>query len=88
VREYAPLVVDPARVSLKRWLRRQLRAPLDVHERLEAAVENDDPDEVRRLLARWKEFSPSQRRYVEEVLAAWDRERAAAGLSSRQAPVD
>ena len=79
-------MADPGRVSLKRWLRRQLRVPLDVRERLEAAVEHDDPAEVRRLLDAWTEFSPTQRRYVEDVLAAWDREKA--GLSSTQAPVD
>lgn len=78
-------MADPARVSLRRWLRRQLRVPLDVREHLEAAVDNDDPGEVRRLLARW-EFSPGQRRYVEDVLDAWDRERS--GLSSSEAPVD
>ncbi len=79
-------MADPARVSLKRWLRRQLRVPLDVRERLEAAVEHDDPHEVRRLLERWEEFSPAQRRYVEDVLGAWEREPR--GLSSPQAPVD
>jgi hypothetical protein len=80
-------VADPARVSLLRWLRRQLREPIAARERLEAAVENDDPAEVRRLLAGWAaDFSEPQRRYVEEVLDAWERERG--GLSSRDAPVD
>ena len=69
-------MVDPARVSLLRWLRRQLREPLAVRERLEAAVEHDDPAEVRRLLAGWADdFSEPQRRYVEQLLAAWERER-------------
>ena len=69
-------MVDPARVSLLRWLRRQLREPLAVRERLEAAVEHDDPGEVRRLLAGWApDFSEPQRRYVEVLLAAWERER-------------
>jgi hypothetical protein len=80
-------VADPARVSLLRWLRRQWREPIAARERLEAAVENDDPSEVRRLLAGWAaDFSEPQRRYVEELLAAWDRERG--GLSSGNAPVD
>lgn len=70
-------MVDPARVSLRRWLRRQLRVPLDVREHLEAAVENDDPAEVRRMLARW-DFSEPQRRYVEQLLEAWEREQAGA----------
>ena len=58
-----------------------------MRERLEAAVEHDDPAEVRRLLAGWApDFSEAQRRYVEQLLAAWERERG--GLSSPQAPVD
>jgi hypothetical protein len=59
-------------VSLLRWLRRQLAQPLPVREHLEAAVENDDPNEVRRLL-REAPFSDDQRRYVEEALRAWER---------------
>jgi hypothetical protein len=70
-------VADPARVSLRRWLRRQLRVPLDMREHLEAAVENDDPAEVRRMLGRW-DFTEPQRRYVEQLLEAWERERAGA----------
>ena len=67
--------MDPARVSLLRWLRRQLRQPLPGREHLEAAVENDDPAEARRLLAD-APFSGAQRRYVNDVLAAWEREKA------------
>ena len=69
------MVADSARVGLLRWLRRQLREPLAVRERLEAAVERDDPAEVRRLLAGW-EFTDAQRRYVESLLDAWERQRA------------
>ena len=65
--------MDQARVSLLRWLRRQLREPVAIREHLEAAVENDDPAEVRRLLAR-APFSDAQRRYVENVLSAWERQ--------------
>jgi hypothetical protein len=65
--------VDPARVSLLRWLRRQLRQPLPEREHLEAAVANDDPVEARRLLA-GAPFSPAQRQFVDELLDAWDRE--------------
>ena len=68
--------MDQARVSLMRWLRRQLRQPLPGRERLEAAVENDDPAEARRLLAD-APFTAEQRRYVDDVLARWDREKAA-----------
>jgi hypothetical protein len=65
--------VDPARVSLLRWLRRQLREPLPTREHLEAAVANDDPAEARRLLAA-APFSKTQRRFVDELLDAWERE--------------
>jgi hypothetical protein len=70
--------MDQARVSLLRWLRRQLRQPLPGREHLEAAVENDDPEEARRLLAD-APFSGAQRQYVDDVLAAWEREKAARG---------
>jgi hypothetical protein len=68
--------MDQARVSLLRWLRRQLRQPLPAREHLEAAVENDDPDEARRLLVD-APFTTEQRRYVDQVLDAWEREKAA-----------
>ena len=61
-------------VSLLRWLRRQLRQPAALREHLEAAVENDDPAEARRLVAQF-EFSDAQRRHVEQLLAEWERER-------------
>ncbi|MFL5917907.1 MAG: hypothetical protein ACJ74X_04190 [Gaiellaceae bacterium] len=59
-----------AQVSLLRWLRRQLQQPTPSREHLEAAVENDDPSEVRRLLAEM-EFTDAQRRHVEGLLDAW-----------------
>ncbi len=68
-------MTDQAAVSLLRWLRRQLREPTPWREHLEAAVANDDPAEVRRLLARF-EFSDDQRRAVEQLIDAWERERA------------
>lgn len=68
--------MNQARVSLLRWLRRQLRQPLPAREHLEAAVENDDPVEARRLLAD-APFTAAQRQYVDEVLDAWEREKAA-----------
>lgn len=66
--------MEAAQVSLLRWLRRQLREPLAVREHLEAAVENNDVDEARRLLARF-EFSDAQRRNVEQLLDAWERQK-------------
>jgi len=64
--------VEAAQVSLLRWLRRQLRQPTPQREHLEAAVENDDPAEARRLVERF-ELSAEQRRNVEQLLAAWER---------------
>jgi hypothetical protein len=72
--EAGGVVTEPATVSLLRWLRRQLAQPLPFREHLEAAVENDDPAEARRLLASVP-FSDAQRRYVESLLDAWERER-------------
>jgi hypothetical protein len=60
-----------AQVSLLRWLRRQLQQPTPSREHLEAAVENDDPAEVRRLLAGMP-FTEAQRRHVEGMLDAWE----------------
>ncbi len=63
-----------AQISLLRWLRRQLQQPTPSRERLEAAVENDDPSEVRRLLADVP-FTAEQRRHVEGLLDAWEEGR-------------
>ena len=67
------MIIEPATVSLLRWLRRQLREPSPVREHLEAAVANDDPAEARRLVVR-APFSEAQRRYVESLLDAWERD--------------
>ena len=64
-------------MSLLRWLRRQLAQPTPIREHLEAAVENDDPVEARRLVERLP-FSDDQRRNVEQLLAAWERNRSSA----------
>ena len=63
-----------ARVSLQRWLRRQLRQPEPLREHLEAAIENDDPAEARRIIERFS-FSDAQRRHVDSLIAAWERRR-------------
>jgi hypothetical protein len=63
-----------AQVSLLRWLRRQLQQPMPVREHLEAAIENDDPSEARRLLADVP-FTDEQRRHVEGLLDAWEENR-------------
>ncbi|HXG76259.1 MAG TPA: hypothetical protein VNJ53_06790 [Gaiellaceae bacterium] len=67
-------MADQARVSLLRWLRRQLRQPTPWREHLEAAVANDDPSELRRLLAHVP-FTDAQRRHVEGLVARWEETR-------------
>jgi hypothetical protein len=66
------MAVEAAQVSLLRWLRRQLAQPSPIRERLEAAVENDDPAEARRVVARLP-FTDDQRRNVDQLLSAWER---------------
>jgi hypothetical protein len=61
-------------VSLRRWLRRQLREPTPQRERLEAAIENDDPAEVRTIVTRMS-FNDAQRRHIDGLLDRWERER-------------
>jgi hypothetical protein len=63
-----------AQVSLLRWLRRQLQQPTPAREHLEAAIQNDDPSEVRRLLADVP-FTDEQRRHVDGLLDAWEENR-------------
>ena len=67
-------MTDQATVSLLRWLRRQLRQSIPVREHLEAAVANDDPAELRRLLDGFS-FSDAQRRHVEGLVARWEETR-------------
>jgi hypothetical protein len=62
-----------ARVSLLRWLRRQLRQAEPLRERLEAAIAADDVTEARRIVARF-EFSPTQQRHVTRLLDQWERD--------------
>jgi hypothetical protein len=60
-----------AKVSLLRWLRRQLRQPEPLRERLQAAIGNDDPAEARRIVGQF-EFSAAQRRHVSRLLDEWE----------------
>jgi hypothetical protein len=66
--------MDQASVSLLRWLRRQLREPTPLRERLEAAVANDDPVEARRLLGRM-DFSDAQPQHVGGLIDRWEEGR-------------
>ncbi|MFN8221965.1 MAG: hypothetical protein U0R50_01805 [Gaiellales bacterium] len=68
------VAVDPVSVSLLRWLRRQLRQPTPLRERLEAAVAADDPGEARRVAALLP-FSPAQARHVDVLIDCWERSR-------------
>lgn len=62
-------------VSLRRWLRRQLREPAPQRERLEAALANDDPAEARRIMALMP-FNEAQRHHVDRLLDDWEREQS------------
>jgi hypothetical protein len=64
-------MTTPTSVSLLRWLRRQLREPSPLRERLEAAIANDDPREARRIVAN-APFNDAQRRHVERLLDEWE----------------
>jgi hypothetical protein len=75
-------VTTAPEVSLMRWLRRQLREPTPIRERLEAAVANDDPGEARRLVAKLP-FSDAQRRNVEQLLDAWEQRKRAGSSAGR-----
>jgi hypothetical protein len=66
-------MADQATVSLLRWLRRQLRQPTPLREHLEAAVENDDPAEARRLVGLIP-FTDAQRRHVLGLVERWEDE--------------
>jgi hypothetical protein len=61
------------RVSLLRWLRRQLRQAEPLRERLEAAIAGDDVAEARRIVARF-EFSHAQQHHVSRLLDEWERD--------------
>lgn len=67
-------MTTPTSVSLLRWLRRQLREPSPLRERLEAAIANDDPDEARRIVSN-APFSDAQRRHVEKLIDDWQNSR-------------
>ncbi len=67
------MTVTSTAVSLRRWLRRQMREVTPTRERLEAAIANNDPSEVRQLL-KGMDFNETQRRHVESLLAEWERE--------------
>jgi hypothetical protein len=51
-----------------------MREPTPQRERLEAAIENDDPAEVRKLVA-CMTFNDVQRRHIDGLLDRWERER-------------
>jgi hypothetical protein len=78
--------VSASRVSLLRWLRRQLRQPVALREHLEAAVQNDDPAEARRLVEQMPDFSDAQRRHVLALVEAWEEERATEGDATTGGP--
>ena len=75
VRHTCPVDSRQAQVSLLRWLRRQLAQREGIRERIEAAVANDDPGELRRLVE-GLDFSEAQRRHVLGLVEHWERAQA------------
>jgi len=75
-------VTTATTVSLLRWLRRQMREPTPTRERLEAAIENNDPSEARQLL-KGMDFNDAQRRHVESLLTEWERDGSELTLDRR-----
>jgi hypothetical protein len=67
-------MTDQAAVSLLRWVRRQLRQPTPQREHFEAAIVNDDPEEVRRLVE-LAPFTDAQRRHVDGLIRRWEEGR-------------
>ncbi len=76
-------VARAAKVSLLRWLRRQLRQPEPLRERLEAAIANDDSAEARRIVARF-EFSRAQSRHVGLLIDEWEQDLELPGRNLRK----
>ena len=74
--------MDAATVGLRRWLRRQLRVSSPLREHLEAAIVHDDPGEVRRLLGQLQ-FTEGQRRHVDALIDAWERDQATGRADDR-----
>ena len=80
-------VARAAKVSLLRWLRRQLRQPEPLRERLEAAIANDDSAEARRIVARY-EFSSAQSRHVGRLIDEWEQDLELPGRNLRKRRAD
>ena len=53
-------------VNLRAWLQQQRSQPVPEHDRLEAAIAQDNPAEVRRILAHGQ-FTAGQRRYLDDL---------------------
>jgi hypothetical protein len=57
-----------------------------LREHLEAAVQNDDPAEARRLVEQLGDFSDAQRRHVLALVDTWEEERASEGGARADGP--
>jgi len=66
-------------------LRRQLRQPEPLRERLEAAIEQNDPAEARRVIAQF-DFSEAQCRHVSGLIDDWERGLADATADDLDSP--
>ena len=74
-----------AKVSLLRWLRRQLREQDPLRERLEAAIDNDDSAKASRIVARY-ELSAVQRQHLNSLLEEWEQDLQLPGKNLKIRP--
>ena len=59
--------------TLRRWSLRQLSTAGVHRERIEAAIVNNDPDEMRSVIAQFAALAPVQRRHVSALIDAWEK---------------
>jgi hypothetical protein len=64
---------ESMRETLRRWSLRQLSTAGDFRERVEAAIVNSDPAEMRAVITGFAELAPVQRRHVTALIDAWEK---------------
>ena len=62
---------ESMRETLRRWSLRQLSTAGEFKERVEAAIVNNDPHEMRAVIAGFADLDPVQRRHVTALVDAW-----------------
>ncbi len=62
--------------TLRRWSSRQLSTAGVFKQRAEVAILNNDPVEMRFVIAEFSELHPVQRRHVTALIDAWEKSLA------------